>query len=278
LTGEEIARCAQAACVLEAAAPKPGNVSRYHDFADTRFEDFLLSAVAVGPALGAAGETGVGETVLRAVRDTRRWVSANTNLGIVLLLAPLARAMAARGGALRARLAWELAGLTVADARAVYAAIRLAEPGGLGRVEEQDVQAEPTVTLREAMSLAAGRDTIAQEYMTDYDVTFRLAVPSLRGARDGGLDWSAAIVESYLRVLGEVPDTLIARKRGAASARTVSQRAREVLAAGEPGSPRRAQATGVFDAELREDGNRLNPGTTADLMAAAVFVTLSEER
>jgi triphosphoribosyl-dephospho-CoA synthase len=278
LTGEEIARCAQAACVLEAAAPKPGNVSRHHDFADTRFEDFLLSAVAVGPALGAAGETGVGETVLRAVRDTRRWVSANTNLGIVLLLAPLARAMSARGGPLRARLGRELAALTVADAQAVYAAIRLAEPGGLGQVEEQDVQAEPTVTLREAMSLAAGRDTIALEYMTDYDVTFRLAVPALRGARDGGLDWSAAIVESYLRVLGEVPDTLIARKRGAASARTVSQRAREVLAAGEPGSPGRARATAVFDAELREDGNRLNPGTTADLMAAAVFVTLSEER
>jgi triphosphoribosyl-dephospho-CoA synthase len=264
--------------VLEAAAPKPGNVSRHHDFPDARFEDFLLSAVAVGPAMAAAAEAGVGETVLRAVRDTRGWVKTNTNLGIVLLLAPLARAAAREGGPLRARLAEELATLTVADAEAVYAAIRLAEPGGLGEVPDQDVRAAPTVTLREAMSLAAERDTIALEYVTDYDVTFRLAVPALRRARAGGLDWPGAVVESFLGVLAEIPDTLIARKRGMAAAHAVSERAREVLGAGGPGSAERARATGAFDAYLRMDGNRLNPGTTADLMAAALFVTLGEER
>jgi triphosphoribosyl-dephospho-CoA synthase len=272
-----IAFCAQAACVLEAAAPKPGNVTRYHDFDDTRLEDFLLSAVAIGAAMGAAGEAGVGDTVLRSVRDTRRWVGVNTNLGVVLLLAPLARAASRAGGTLRERLARELASLTVDDARAVYAAIRLARPGGLGEVEEQDVRAEPTVTLREAMSLASARDTIALEYVTDYDVTFRVAVPILRRARGGGAGWPGAIVESYLGVLAEVPDTLIARKLGAAAARAVSERAGEVLAAGGPGSPARAQAVAAFDAELRRDGNRLNPGATADLMAAAVFVALAEE-
>lgn len=279
MSGEEVARCAQAACVLEAAAPKPGNVSRHHDFEDTRLEDFLLSAVAIGPAMAAADEAGVGATVLRAVQDTRRWVGANTNLGIVLLLAPLARAAArGDGGGLRTRLARELATLTVADAEAVYAAIRLAHPGGLGQVEAQDVREAPTVTLREAMSLAAGHDTIALEYVTDYDVTFRLAVPALHRARDGGLDWSGAIVESYLAVLAEVPDTLVARKGGMAAARAVSEGAREVLAAGGTGSPERVRALAAFDAGLRVDGNRLNPGTTADLMAAAVFVTLGEER
>ena len=90
LSQPEIALCAQAACLLEVAAPKPGNVSRYHDFGDTTFEDFLLSAVATGAALSAAGEAGVGETVVRAVQETRRWVAVNTNLGIILLLAPLA--------------------------------------------------------------------------------------------------------------------------------------------------------------------------------------------
>jgi triphosphoribosyl-dephospho-CoA synthase len=262
--------------VLEVAAPKPGNVSRDHDFGDTRFEDFLLSAVAIGAALGAAGETGVGETVLRAVRDTRRWVGANTNLGIVLLLAPLARAAAGDAGPLRSRLSRVLATLTVADAQAVYAAIRVADPGGLGQVEAQDVREEPTVTLREAMSLAADRDTIAREYMTDYDVTFGLAVPALRRARERGLDWSTATLESYLHVLAEVSDTLVARKRGLAAARAVSERARVVLAAGELGSPERVRATEAFDSELRGDANRLNPGTTADLVAAALFVALSE--
>jgi triphosphoribosyl-dephospho-CoA synthase len=103
-------------------------------------------------------------------------------------------------------------------------------------------------------------------------------VPALRRARTCGLDWSGAILESYLRVLAEVPDTLIARKRGSTAARAVSERAREVLAAGEPGSSERARATEAFDSELRGDANRLNPGTTADLMAAAVFVALSEGR
>jgi triphosphoribosyl-dephospho-CoA synthase len=170
-----------------------------------------------------------------------------------------------------------LATLTVADAQAVYSAIRLADPGGLGQVEAQDVREEPTVTLREAMALAAERDTIAREYVTDYDVTFGLAVPALQRVRACGLGWPAAALESYLRVLAEVPDTLIARKRGPAAARAVSERAREVLGAGEPGSPERARAADAFDSELRGDANRLNPGTTADLVAAALFVAFCEE-
>ena len=277
LSPPEIVLCAQAACLLEVAAAKPGNVSRYHDFGDTTFEDFLLSAMATGAALGPAGEAGVGETVVRAVQATRRWVAVNTNLGIVLLLAPLARAAAGNGAPLRSRLSRVLATLTIADAQAVYAAIRLADPGGLGQVEAQDVRDEPTVTLREAMALAAERDTIAREYVTDYDVTFGLAVPALQRVRARGLGWPAATLESYLRVLAEIPDTLIARKRGDTVARAVSERAREVLGAGEPGSPERAQATDAFDAELRGDANRLNPGTTADLVAAALFVALCED-
>jgi triphosphoribosyl-dephospho-CoA synthase len=273
----EIALLAQAACVLEVAAAKPGNVSRHHDFADTTFEDFLLSGLAIGPALGAAGDASVGETVLTAVQATRRRVKANTNLGIVLLLAPLARAAASDGATLRERLSRVLAALTVADARDVYAAIRIADPGGLGQVDAQDVRGQPSVTLREAMALAAERDTIAREYVTDYDVTFGLAVPALRRARAGGLGWPTATLESYLRVLAEVPDTLIARRRGREAASAVSERARRVLAEGEPGSPGRAAAVAVLDAELRNDANRLSPGTTADLVTAALFVVLSEE-
>jgi triphosphoribosyl-dephospho-CoA synthase len=280
LSAFEIARCAQAACLLEVAAPKPGNVSRHHDFGDTTFEDFLLSAVAIGDALGAAREASVGATVLRAVRDTRRWVSVNTNLGIVLLLAPLARAAAAAAeeGSLRRRLAAVLRALGVADARDAYEAIRLASPAGLGDADAQDVRTEPTVTLRQAMALAADRDTIAREYVTDYEVTFGVGVPALRMARARGLGWSGATLESYLRILAEVPDTFIARKRGPETARAVSEKALEVLGAGEPGSARRATATATFDAELRSAGNALNPGTTADLVAAALFVVLCEER
>lgn len=276
LSASEIAVHCQAACMIEACAPKPGNVCPGRDFDDTRLEDFLLSAAAIGPAFAEAGAAGVGGTVLRAVRDTRRLVNVNTNLGIVLLLAPLARAAAASGGPLRARLATVLAGLGIDDARAVHHAIRIVAPGGLGRVAAQDVRDEPTLGLRETMALAAERDTIAREYVSDYDVTFGVAVPALRAARAGGLAWTAAVVDAYLHTLGQVPDTLIARKLGSEAALAVSRRARQVRAAGAAGSPERARGEAELDAELRGPRNRLNPGTTADVVTAALFVLLCE--
>ncbi len=264
------------ACLLEVSAPKPGNVSRFHDFGDARFEDFVRSAAAIGPALGDAPSAGVGATVLRAIQATRGWTRTNTNLGIVLLLAPLACAAGAAGRTLRHRLGRVLAGTTVADAEAVYAAIRLAEPGGLGTAAEQDVRAAPTQTLRDVMALAAERDMIAREYTTEFAVVFEVAVPALCAARERGERWSEAATECYLATLAAVPDTLIARKRGRAAAEAVSTQARAVLAAGEPGSAARQEAIAKLDASLRGADHALNPGTTADLVAAALFVTLLE--
>ncbi|MGH7576740.1 MAG: triphosphoribosyl-dephospho-CoA synthase [Longimicrobiales bacterium] len=277
LTGREIALRAQMAALLEVSAPKPGNVSRYHDFGDTSFEDFLTSAVAVGAAFDAVEESSLGSLIERGVTETRRWVRTNTNLGIVLLFAPLACA-AARGyrGSLRERLASVLADTTIDDARAAYAAIRLARPGGLGSVPEQDVNAEPTVTLREAMVLAADRDAIAREYVTDYATTFDTAVPALRRARLGAA-WPSAITDAFLTLLAARPDTLIARKAGVAAAKRVSGEAAAVLDAGESHSPERAAAIVRLDRRLRSAGNRLNPGATADLIAAAIFVVLLED-
>lgn len=273
LTPEAIAALAQAACLIEASAAKPGNVTPEHAFSDTTYEDFLLSAAAIGPAFLRAAQAGVGATVLRAVRDTRRLVRANTNLGIVLLLAPLARAAGGRGGALQGRVERVLKSLTRADARDAFAAIRLASPGGLGRAEDEDVRGEPQGTLREAMILAADRDSIAREYTTDYELTFAVVVPALGEARTAGLSWSAAALEAYLRTLAAVPDTLVARKEGRAAAEAVSAGARRVLA--RTGATR-AEALEAFDAELRVHGNRRNPGTTADLVAAGLFVAFVE--
>src|SRR3954447_5546588 len=91
-SAETVAGAGQLACVLEVSAEKPGNITPRHDFADTSYEDMLRSAIALRPELGRAAERGVGETVLAAVRATRRVAGSNTNLGIALLLAPLARA------------------------------------------------------------------------------------------------------------------------------------------------------------------------------------------
>ena len=271
----EVTRAAQLACVLEASAEKPGNVTPSHDFEDTSYEDMLRSGLALGQELGLAGERPVGQTVLAAVRASRDAAGANTNLGIALLLAPLARA-ALDGGALRERLGEVLSALTVADARAAYEAIRLADAGGLDEPVEHDVRDEPIVTLREAMAAAAGRDTIASEYVTGYAVTFELGLPALAGALGDGLSAREAAVDVALRVLAEVPDTLIARKRGVDAAVRVADGARGVLAAGGVRSSAGEAAFASFDASLRRDGNALNPGTTADLVTAVLFVALLE--
>jgi triphosphoribosyl-dephospho-CoA synthase len=275
-TPEEVAAAGQLACLLEVSAPKPGNVSPERHFHDTRFEDFLASAVAIGPALTAAGEHPLGITIRRAVEATLRWTRSNTNLGIVLLLAPLARAALRQGGDLRHRLQSVLAETTVADAGEVYAAIRRARPGGLGESKTEDVAKAPTVSLRNAMALAAERDAIAREYVTNFASTFEIGVPAVLAARRDGLGWSDTVVEAYLALLVAAPDTHIARKLGAAEAAAISGRAREVRDAGGTRSPQGRQALGILDAELRDQRNRRNPGTTADLTCAALFVVIIE--
>jgi triphosphoribosyl-dephospho-CoA synthase len=276
VTGEEIAAAAQLACLLEVSAPKPGNVSPERHFHDTRYEDFLASAVAIGPALARAGERPLGSTIRAAVEATAHWTRSNTNLGIVLLLAPLARAAARPGGGLRARLAAVLEETTVGDAADAYAAIRRARPGGLGAASAEDVSAAPTVTLRQAMTLAAERDAVAREYTNDFRLTFEVGAPALADARRRGLNWSDATVECFLALLGAVPDTHVARKLGRPEAERLSDRAREVAAAGGTTSGEGRAALAAFDAELRDARNTRNPGTTADLTCAALFVVILE--
>lgn len=278
-TGKKIALAAQMACLLEVSAPKPGNVDRYHDFAGTRFEDFLLSAVAIGPAMEGAGRAGVGQTIWRAVRDTRRLVRTNTNLGIVLLLAPLAKACFRRQaiGELRQNLAQVLTRLTIEDARWAYKAIRLARPGGMGQTVQADVAEEPSVTLYQAMALARERDAIAREYVTDFAITFEIGYPTLKAAWGASGALSLSIVQTYLTILARVPDTLIARKRGADMASQVSQWAGEVLSKGGAFTPQGREGLAELDRALRDEGHSLNPGTTADLTTAALFLLLLDD-
>ncbi len=273
----QVAAAAQLACLLEVSAPKPGNVSPFAGFRDASYEDFLASAAAIGPALTAAAERSLGATIRAAVEATARWAPSNTNLGLVLLLAPLARAALTPGGAsLRARLAATLAATTVADARDAYAAIRLAAPGGLGRAPDQDVAGTPSATLRDVMALAVERDAIAREYASDFRSTFELGAPALRAALADRLPWRDAVVEAYLTLLGAAPDTHIARKLGLPAAITVQQRGRSVLDAGGVRTAAGREAIAALDGELRDEANTLNPGATADLTGAAIYLVLLE--
>jgi triphosphoribosyl-dephospho-CoA synthase len=251
------------ACAWEATARKPGNVHRFRDFDDLTYLDFLTAGAAVAPVLDRAAARRVGQTVLDAVRATRQVAKTNVNLGIVLLLAPLAAVPDDED--LRAGVGKVLETLDVDDARLVFEAIRLAAPSGLGDAPEQDVRDEPTLPLRQVMALAAERDLVARQYANGYREVFDEGLPALTEELAAGATMEEAIIACQLRLLARHPDSLIARKRGPAVATEASRRAQAVRDSG---------GLEEFDAWLCADGHARNPGTTADLVAAALFVGL----
>lgn len=275
-----LARTAQLACVLEADAPKLGNVNRFHDFEDCTLEDFHVSAVAIGPAFSQIGQNGVGRTVFEAVKATRAVTTTNTNLGMLLLLAPLGLAWCRAEN--KAVECWRvearkvLTALSVEDACYAYQAIRLAKPGGLGEVGEHDVTTEqqPPITLLQAMELAAERDLVAGEYVNDFELVFTKGYTMLRQSLAAGLVLPQAIAQIHLYLLSLTPDTLIVRKLGQEAGREVKRRAGLAWELGGWLTPEGRLYIEGFDRWLRIGGHRRNPGATADVTAAAIFVWL----
>jgi triphosphoribosyl-dephospho-CoA synthase len=260
----------QLACLLEVSAAKPGNVTPSHDFSDTTYADMVGSGLALGSAFASqrARRRGVGDLIADGVHATARVTDANTNLGIVILFAPLVRAAATRTGdeTLGAATKRVLAQLDVDDAVAAFAAIVQARPGGLGDAPEHDVRAPASVSLREAMAAAAHRDSIASEYATGYAIVFDEGLPLLADALREQASTLDAIVSLHVGLLATRPDTLIARKAGAGAADAVTAAARQVRDG--------TLSLADFDASLRGNGHRLNPGTTADLVAATLLAAL----
>ncbi|HEX6363136.1 MAG TPA: triphosphoribosyl-dephospho-CoA synthase [Albitalea sp.] len=267
------------ACELDVAARKPGNVSRASPGHGMTADQFVASAAAAAQPLAQAGRP-VGARIEAAVRATLAVAGCNTNLGIVLLCAPLAAACErwrpADGAAgLREALGAELAALDVEDARGAYAAIALARPGGLGRVAAHDVAEPPRLALGEAMALAAHRDRIAWQYGHAHADVFERALPAFEAARAPLRDPAAAATRAmqcaYLELLAAHPDSHIVRKHGEAAAQCVMAEAapwRERARRGDV--PDDDPAFAAWDASLK--ARALNPGTTADLCVATAFV------
>jgi triphosphoribosyl-dephospho-CoA synthase len=264
---------AQFACIWEATAKKPGNVHPLAAFDDLSFVDFMTSAAAIAAPFAEAQYGTLGNLVLASIKATRQVIATNTNLGIVLLLAPLALAAPAdlRGGVENV-----LSCATVQDAEEIYEAIRFAGPSGLGNVNEQDVANKPTLPLREIMCLAADRDMIARQYANGFREVFDEGVPALQAGLENLGTLEDAIIFCHLSLLSRHPDSLIARKCGKKLAQEAEHRAAEVMEAGWPHSALGRKNIALFDAWLRADGHRRNPGTTADLVTASLFVALRE--
>jgi triphosphoribosyl-dephospho-CoA synthase len=262
-----VAALFEAACLAELQALKPGNVHVHGDGHGMTVADFAASAAAAAPHLAAAGRT-VGERILGAVAATRAACGQNTNLGIVLLCAPLAAA-AERGRALRASLEDTLARLDRHDAVLAYRAIRLASPGGLGRSDRHDVADEPAVTLLEAMREAAARDRIARQYANGFADVFEIGADRLQACRRAGWPEERAMSATFVAFLAAFPDGHVVRKHGDVVAQAVRAEGRELdrLMRAEPPPGDLHDRLLRLDRELKRRG--INPGTSADLTVAS---------
>lgn len=306
----EISRCLELAMLLEVSAyPKPGNVHRTRDYPHTRFEHYLASAVACRSYFETAAKNGslvsrgkllpqdalVGSTIRDAIisiMHSQR--GGNTSLGTVTLLVPLAVAAGITFTErrlslhrLRCNLSRVLKSTTATDAVAFYQAVMRAKPGGLGRVPQLDLTdpASKSEILRQRLGLldvfrlAADRDSICSEWITDYAISFELGYPYFKKELSKTGDINGATVNTYLMILSEKPDTLIVRKAGIQKARWVSNRARKALALGGAKTIAGRREIERLDDELRRNGNLLNPGATADISASVVaLATLSGYR
>lgn len=257
------------ACRMEIEALKPGNVHRFADGHRMSAQQFLDSAEVSASAVCHPGWP-VGRRILDAIRATRETVGTNTNLGIVLLCAPIAKAAEAGGDDLQTELAAVLGAMDDRDAEDVFSAITLANPGGLGEAEN-DVAEPPRVPLLVAMREAAERDMIARQYVSDFADIFSSGLAAYRTAEAGGETGMWPTVFTYIHFLSRFPDSHVARKHGLAVAGRVREEAASI--AGQLGEiaaePERLRLLTDFDRRLKVAD--INPGTSADLTVATVF-------
>jgi triphosphoribosyl-dephospho-CoA synthase len=261
------------ACLLDITALKPGNVGVHGAGHRMQAIDFVRSARAAAPAITGAA-AGVGERIARALAATQAVCGMNTNLGIVLLAAPICEAVQRVRGplshdSLAVELGHVLAALTVDDAAYAFEAIRLARPGGLGDAVRHDVREPARVSLLEAMREAAERDSIARQYATAYADVKRIGLARLASCRGGSRRWAAT--EVFLGFLSNLPDSHVARKFGAAQAEALRDEARMRMQAWHACQASRARLAALreWDADLKV--RALNPGTSADLTVATLF-------
>jgi len=307
---EHVSKCLELSILLEVGADKPGNVNLVVGFEGTNHMHFLASAVAAAPHFRLAAErgiaalkgeisledVGVGRIIRDCVADISAWQSGgNTLLGTIILFTPLAVAAGMtpdeKGvfevSVLRQNLKRVVEATTTEDAIAVYEAIRMAKPSGLGKAPELDVNdpnsvkriIDERISLYHVFKIASAYDMVCSEWVNNYPVTFDFAYPALIRSLKEDRDPNTAIIHTFLEVLAKHPDTFITRKVGLKRAREVSAVAAEVLKNGGLKTAVGRERLREFDAMLRGESNLLNPGTTADIIAAALaLVVLSGYR
>lgn len=304
---QHISKCLQLAVLLEVSSyPKPGNVHRTNDFKGTRYEHFLASAVAAAPHFEIAAErgikvfsgeinpsqVGIGDIIKSAVASVSSWQSGgNTILGSLILLTPIAVAAGMTLAEerfslskLKENLKTVIESTTPEDAVSVYNAIEVVKPGGLGKAPKLDVTdpaskqriLKDEVNLFEVFKIASKYDSIASEWVNNYPITFDLGYRYFTRELEKTHDVNTATVHTFLKILSDVPDSLIMRKAGLAKAEYVSEQAAQALKIGGLSTQSGRDRLWKLDEELRDPDNPLNPGTTADITTAVLALGILE--
>ncbi|MGQ9565747.1 MAG: triphosphoribosyl-dephospho-CoA synthase [Candidatus Bathyarchaeales archaeon] len=299
---EHIAACAQLAILLEVNAPKPGNIHKNANFHKTNYEHFLASAVAIAPSLKTAAakgiqlaeekihpnQTSIGNIIKDATKRINHWQhGGNTLLGTTILLTPIAiaagKTLKQNNGKLdleklRKNIKTITTTTTPEDAVAVYEAIEIAKPGGLNKTTKFDATnplskkeiLKTHTTLYDIFKISAKYDSIANEWINNYHVTFNIGYKTLQKELETKNNINHAIIQTFLQIISQIPDTLIARKNGTEKAKKISQQAKHVLELGGLNTEQGKKAIAKLDYTLRDNKNKLNPGTTADLITATL--------
>lgn len=268
-------------CQLEVAASKPGNVHRGADFEDVTLVDFLSSGIALGSAIDSQPPTGgTGSMILSAVERTNLVAKTNTNLGMVLLICPLAKLVQRAESIDPQSIAAEIDAITGAESQAVYQAIAKAKAGGLSRVDSHDINDAGSTPERiiDAMEIASDRDMVAKQYCCGYADVIEFVLPAIEEGLQRFGKISLGIVWAHVKTMARFPDSLISRKLGDPVARKSSSMAAQCLEQlTNADDDDFWRSVGDLDFWLRSDGHRRNPGTTADLIAAALYVGLAND-
>lgn len=266
------------ACLAELEALKPGNVHIFADGHGMQVQHFIDSAEVSAPALcddAQYGDRTLGQRILAALEVTYATVACNTNLGIILLAAPVVQAALQYPHlSLAAGLKQVLSETTREDAELVFAGIRMVSPAGMGQRNEHDVSQKPDITLFEAMRLASPHDMVARQYVESYAQLISQALPLYKTYVERWERPAWALTAVYLHWLSSVPDSHIARKYGEAVARKVQQPAREHAEAFMAlENPKNYMAALLkWDQSLKQE--RLNPGTSADLTVITAMLAM----
>ena len=281
----KIAQMAQIASALEVSGyPKPGNVHRIRDYDDMEFEDFIISGIVIGDVIREActnvnvENPQLGKFILQAVDETDRWIKNNTNLGIVMMIVPIAVSVAISESFedIRDNIKILMKNTSVEDACDLYDAINIADAGGMGDQDEYDVSNDNAKqelkdnkqTMYDVLKISAPWDMLAREMTSDMPAVFEIGYPTYHELRAEKTKNEACLL-TFLTILSHVPDTLISRKYGDEEALKISLMTGDLLKMKD--SSDFMDRVSEFDDYLFK--NKYNPGTTADLTAASIFVS-----